>query len=548
MTEYVHGRVNHCLPLSVTIRKPQPARRQRRPSRLAPQQLTALPPARSPRRSPPKQTSAVLGAMPPKGVASAIVALLGGIGLMAGGAWFSVQSMLHPESLAWTTRWLPGWAKITTDNPSAPQTLDEIQQSLKQQGMEAGETVFLSSENGGKSEILLPVYLQRPNCDRGCRPITQLRVYQSASEEFTPTKDRDYYYLVNQVEVAGPAESFVIASLANLSSASGSNRPLDLTALKRFDSKAPDTGLWFNLQGSRLEGDSQMTYGQIFHYNPSRSHLSLMLQWTSPSGQIPEWQEVTGGQTAELTIDRSIGLEPHIEVYQVQPRNFLLNPVQLQEITLSEPASDSRTYKNAMLLARKGLWSPAWEILTVLKRESGSKWTPGAQGQMDVVALHARITQNQAKAAWASPSQAVLVALIDGQWRTALEILENNPDQQAEIIELLKTDTGRIWQRIDVAVRVSSDADAIAWGTLLKAAQGDRQAAIKWANEQVSTSSETGRWISGLVAKLYGAPPPEIQPPIDPLATIDDSSVQPSPEAIEDPSGLPTPEEIENGF
>lgn len=533
MTEYVHGRVNPYLPLSVTVRKPQPTRRQRRPSsairqrqpsRLAPRKLNALPPARSPRRSPPKQTYGVLGA---------IVALLGGMGLMAGGAWFSVQSMLHPESLAWTTRWLPGWAKIATDNPSAPQTLDEIHQSLKPQGMEAGETMFLSSANDGKTEILLPVYLQRPNCDRGCRPITQLRVYQSASEEFTPTKDLDYYYLVNQVEVAGPAESFVIASLANLSSASGSNRPLDLTALKRFDSKAPDTGLWFNLQGSRLEGDSQITYGQIFHYNPSRSHLSLMLQWTSPSGQIPEWQEVTGGQTAELTVDRSIGLEPYIDVYQVQPRNFILNPVQLQEITLSEPASDSRTYKNALLLARKGLWSPALEILGVLKRESGSNWTPAAQAQMDVVALHARITQNQAKAAWASPSQAVLAALIDGQWRTALEILENNPDQQAEIIDLLKTDTGRIWQRIDVTVRVSSDADAVAWGTLLKAAQGDRQAAMKWANEQVSASSETSQWISGLVAKLYGAPPPEIQPPIDPLAAIEDPSVQPSPEAIE---------------
>ena len=79
-------------------------------------------------------------------------------------------------------------------------------------------------------------------------------------------------------------------------------------------------------------------------------------------------------------------------------------------------------------------------------------------------------------------------------------------------------------------------------------AQGDRQAAMKWANEQVSASSETSQWISGLVAKLYGAPPPEIQPPIDPLAAIEDSPVQSTPEAIEDPSVQPSPEAIENGF
>jgi hypothetical protein len=455
-----------------------------------------------------------------------MIALVGGVGLMAGGAWFSVQSMLHPESIIWMTRWLPGWAKIATDNPSAPQTLDEIRQVLTQQGMEAGDTVFLSSENQAKTELLLPVYLQRPNCDRGCRPLTQLRIYQSASDELSPSADLTYYYLINQVEVSGPAESFVIASLANLSSASGSNRPLDLTALKRFDSKAPNTGLWFNLQGNRLEGDAQMTYGQIFHYNPNRSHLSLMLQWTSPSGQMPEWQELTGGKLSELTIDRSIGLEPHFEVYQVQPRNFVLNPVQLQEITLSEPAFDNRTYKNAMLLARKGLWSPALEVMAVLKRESGSNWTPAAQAQMDLIAMHARITQNQAKASWASPSQAVLATLIDGQWRTALDIFENNPEQRTEISELLKTDAGRIGQRIDAAVRVSADVDAIAWGTLLKAAQGDRNQAMKWANEHVNASSETSQWISGLVAKFYGEPEPQISPSLDPLAVTGEPSLE----------------------
>jgi hypothetical protein len=453
-----------------------------------------------------------------------MLALLGGIGLMAGGTWFSLQSMLHPESVIWMTRWLPGWAKSATDNPSAPQTLDEIRQSLMEQEMTAGDPVFLSSETRAKTEFLLPVYLQRPNCDRGCRPIAQLRIYQSASEELSPSDDRTYYYLLNQVEVSGPAESFVISPLANATSASGSNRPLDLTALKRFDSKAPNTGLWFNLQGNRLEGDSQMTYGQIFHYNPSRSHLSLMLQWTSPSGQLPEWQEVTGEKTSELTIDRSLGLEPHFEVYQVQPRNFILNPVQLQEITITEPVLDSRTYKNAMLLARKGLWSPAMEVMAVLKRESGSNWTPAAQAQMDLIAMHARITQNQAKAAWASSSQAVLATLIDGQWRTALEIFENNPEQRAEIADLLKTDTGRIWDRIDTAVRVSPDIDAIAWGVLLQAAQGDRKQALKWASEQATVSGETRQWIAGLVAKFDGEPQPEISPSLDPLAVTDEPS------------------------
>ena len=38
-----------------------------------------------------------------------------------------------------------------------------------------------------------------------------------------------------------------------------------------------------------------------------------MLSWTSPNGQLPKWQQVTGGGAKELVIDQTVGLEPHLQ-------------------------------------------------------------------------------------------------------------------------------------------------------------------------------------------------------------------------------------------
>ncbi|MDY6936495.1 MAG: hypothetical protein SWY16_02425 [Cyanobacteriota bacterium] len=439
----------------------------------------------------------------------AIAALAGGLSLVAGGAWLGIQLIVNPDAILWLPHILPEWTEIPVDNASAPKTLDKIQNDILQQGLMAGKAMSLPSNRGTATDpdVLLPVIARRSACSVSCDRIIELRVYQTVAEEFRPTSDRSYYYLANRIPVTGPAESFVIAPLFNTNSTSpGSTRPLPLTAVKAFNQSTPAPGLWFNLIGDRMEGDARVAYGQVYHYNPNRSHLSLMVQWTSTVGKSPTWEQFTGGATAELQIDRTVGLEPHFEVYQVQPRNFLLNPIQLTSISIAEPAIDGRTYKNALLLARNGLWSPALEILETLKRENESNWTPQAQAQLDFIALHARMTRSNADSSWSNPSQAALATLIDGRWEAALQLFEENPANRPAIATMLSSDTGRLWNRVDAELRVNLYNDAAkAWGALLISAQQDRVKAMEWVQEQPNNSSWANQRIMKLLAQLEAA-------------------------------------------
>lgn len=439
----------------------------------------------------------------------AIVALAGSLSLVAGGAWMGVQLIVNPDAILWLPRFLPKWTEIAVSNPSAPQTLDTIQNDILQQGFIAGKAVTLAPSQGpgSKPDMLLPVIARRSACSVSCDRFVELRVYQPVADEFSTGGDRTYYYLINQIPVTGPAESFVIAPLFNTNSTSpGSSRPLPLTKVKPFEQKTPSPGVWFNLMGERIEGDTRVAYGQVYHYNPSRSHLSMMVQWTSTVGKVPTWQEFTGGATAELKIDRTVGLEPHFEVYQVQPRDFLLNPIQLTSISIAEPAIGGRTYKNALLLARNGLWSPALEILETLKEAPEASWTPEAQAQLDFINLHAKITRSNADSSWANPSQAVLAHLIDGRWEAALQMFEENPENRAAIATMLRSDSGRLWNRVDAELRVNWYNDgAKAWGALLISAQQNRGKAMEWLRGQSNNSPGSNQRIMKLLAQLETA-------------------------------------------
>ncbi|WP_144053855.1 hypothetical protein [Baaleninema simplex] len=445
------------------------------------------------RESPPNET-------PWKGVwlrLSLAAMLAGASSAIAGSVWLGTKLMVDPDGLHWLSKRLPTWTDIALDSSNAPQTLDEIRTRIRASGRIPAEPVSLTA-GSLEGDLLFPVLKERPSpCDVQCRQIVELQVYQRLSNENSVADglngDRGFYYLADRVAVSGPPESFAIAPLVDAKSvAPGSTRPLPLTNIQRLTENAPPEGVWLNLIGERPTGDTQLTYGQVFLYNRDRYHLSLMLQWSSPSGQLPYWQDFTGGGTAEFVVERTLGLEPDFEVYRLQPRNFLLNPVQLQPISLNEAALDSRTYKNALLLARSGLWSPAQQILESIRQESGTRWTPDAQAQLDTIAFHADVTRTQARASWASPNQKVLAALLDGRWTQGLETLEAHLDGGSEMVQMLAADTNRLWRRIDAAVRVNpTDEDAIVWGVLVLALQQDRPRAIAWLREQENVSPET---------------------------------------------------------
>ncbi|MCZ0901509.1 hypothetical protein ON021_16535, partial [Microcoleus sp. HI-ES] len=132
--------------------------------------------------------------------------------------------------------------------------------------------------------------------------------------------------------------------------------------------------------------------------------------------------------------------------------------------------------------------------------KAGKNWPAVAQAQLETIEFHAKITRAQAIASWASPGQQVLAELIDGRWSEALQVFEADPSNSHEIATTLKNDSGRIWNRIDAALRVNAaDADVKAWGALIVASQDGTREAMNWLDQQSDTDSETRSRIRNLV-------------------------------------------------
>lgn len=423
-----------------------------------------------------------------------IIVLLSSGGLVTGGIWLSLQLFINPDALSSINYLLPEWAKIPSVNPQ-PQTLNQIQANLSKQGQILGEPLKLESTLQSTS-VLIPVL--------SAQQIVELRVYELTSTVAGQKPQAEIrYQLIDQVSIAGIEESFAIAPLLNGEVAdSGSSRLLPLTQLRRFEGTTP-TGIWFYLWGERVQGTRAIAYGQIIHYNPSRSHLNLMLPWTSTIGQ-PQWQQVTSGGSPELVVNQTIDLEPQLRVYQVKPAQYFLDPVQLELISLAEPALNNSAYQKAILLARTGLWTPAWKWLQFIKQQH--KWSTAAQAQMDLIKLYAQLTNSQAQKAWASPSQEVLAKLIDGRWSEGLQVFQKSSlEDTQEIATLLAADTGRLGNRVEVALRLNpARSEVKAWGALITGAKEGRPRAIAWLKQQPKTTKANITYIQNLLKRLEG--------------------------------------------
>ncbi len=311
----------------------------------------------------------------------------------------------------------------------------------------------------------------------------------------------------------------MISSLADgTSEPQDINISLPLTEVQRFDAGTPSVGVWFNLQGQHQQGTGAIAYGHVVYYNPERRNLLQMLSWASPKGQLPRWQQVTGDGTKELVVDQTVGLEPHLQVYQVKPLKLFLKPIQLEEITLKSPAIKDSAYQNALSIARSGLWTPAFEWLKFIKKQRQGVLPEAAQAQMDLIRLHSQLTKTQAQKIWASPSQEVLADLIDGSWGKALQVFEASPHNAQEIATLLKADEKRLWNRTATALRVNPNRlEVQAWFALMLAVQrgeGHANAWLKaqrgeghanaWLKAQPKITKDNLAYIQGLLAKLNG--------------------------------------------
>ena len=432
----------------------------------------------------------------------AIAILLSSASLIMAFAWISVLFIFNPDQVSWLNKILPAWAQIPLGNHEHPQTLKQIQLNLSKENKIFGETLPLHQDT--KNSFLLPVFQQRANCQSDCKQLVELRVYQRSEELEFKSQSENYYYLATQLPVTGPEESFVISPLLDgTSEPQDISIPLPLTKVQRFDGGTPLSGVWFNLRGQRQQGTGAFAYGDIVYYNPERTNLLQMLSWTSPNGQLPKWQQVTGDGTKELVVDQTIGLEPYLQVYQVKPLKLFLKPIQLEAITLQSPALKDSAYQNALSIARSGLWTPAFEWLKFIKKQRKGVLPAVAQAQMDLIRLHSQLTKTQADKNWASPSQEVLADLIDGRWGKALQVFEASPHNAQEIATLLKADKKRLWNRTAAALRVNPNRlEVQAWFALILAVQQGEEHANSWLKAQPKITKDNLAYIQGLLARL----------------------------------------------
>jgi hypothetical protein len=254
---------------------------------------------------------------------------------------------------------------------------------------------------------------------------------------------------------------------------------LPLSEVDFVEGKAPAAGIWFQVNGKWARSGSQVVYGRLLHYDPLRTRFHTLLTWTSPAGELPRWQHITGDAQTELLVNQTVGLEPHFQVYQMKARQSKAEALRLEAIAVTKPALKGRTYENALLLAKNGLWASARELLEIVKQNND--WSPTAQAQLDLVKLHAQVTKAQADRTWASPTQQILALLMDGRWTKALSQLRTAHQNGHDITNFLHANVDHLLPQVETSLIINpGEADVLRWGTLMKAIQSNNRDAVTW--------------------------------------------------------------------
>jgi hypothetical protein len=519
---------------------------------------------------PQKKQSQPVSLTPFTRLSLAVLLVIGTVAI-AGALWLSIQYLINPDVAFWADSSVLGQRSVSNAQAEQPKSIAKIEDGLRQDGFQAGPQLTLKTQFGfprgmnTPETLLIPVFPTA--CTSGNCSITELRQYQALRLPFLIRlfQAQPLFRLVQRISIQGPSESDLVSLEQNPLLSGGSEQSLPITQMERYD-LAPNPGVWIRLTGIRSQGSGTSTYGQIFHYSPDRDRLRLMLNWLSPPGDFPRWQEVTGNTQPELVINQTIGNEPQYQVYQLKTTNgeaSQLQPVALDNLVLSD-----LNYQSGLRLARSGLWSDALEFLN---RAKGAvpEWKAEAQAQLDVVQLHAKITQFQAAQPSSSNAQRVLAYLVNGSWKPALQVFQSDKAASLEVKEMLAADSGRLRNRVKTALEIQpGNAEAIAWGALLKQASSPTVQAIAWAQQQPqSTSTSLNLAKQSLLqmdraeraANFQPAPPPKQSPTSSPSPTSGSISTSspiptptsqvpfsPTPELVPSPTEQPAAEESQS--
>jgi len=395
------------------------------------------------------------------------------------GTWIALQLVINPGSVTWLSWLFPEWGReAELFARDAPKPLDELAAIAQESGLQFGEPISLHphGQPGDRSTLMIPILASPQGCSgSNCGRIVELRVYHAIEEAWL----EPHYQLGDRVAIEGPDEFFVTAPLVQVTALGpGSSRPFPLHHAERFAIQPSEQGIWFLVSGEHRIGRDRLQFGQIGWYDLRRQRLRVDEPWTSPSGSPPRWTSITGNATPELVIDQTVGLEPRFLVYYLRPtannQSIKLEAVSLQQVPLANSA-----YENALLLAQHGLWSPAQKVLQSLKQQYSEDWSAYAQAQLDVIALHAQVTQHNAERDWANAGQKLVAMLIDGQWENSWSYLLAELNRETSVAQVLQEDQRSLWRRVEAAVRVSPNRDAVRnWASLMQYLRNGREAAI----------------------------------------------------------------------
>ncbi|NJK40324.1 MAG: hypothetical protein HC934_01235 [Acaryochloridaceae cyanobacterium SU_2_1] len=427
-------------------------------------------------------------------------------------AWLSFELITNPDVSFWFNQFLPINTNKATADQYQPLTLRQILKQLQHKNQTPGKPMILAGDSKIKDRLLTPTDLLIPlyqkSCDgSSCQQIKEIYVYRSLQLPalLRVFEGKRYYRPLDRMVAQGPSASD-LSDLADYPRLLGSAHSLPLSRIERYQS-APQPGAWLRLTGLRSEGSGAASYGQIIYFHPDQAGLSLMLNWASPQGDFPAWQQVTGSSVPELVVNKSLGLEPGFAVYQVNAAAG--GSLQMAQITLTKAALSDSAYVEGVMLARHGLWSLAMQRLTQVKRNLGKQWSASAQGQLDYIRLHAQVTEAQAQQQSANAVQTIVAHLVNGSWNRALEVLQAPQTDMTEVRRLLLTDSGRLLARVDAFLTVEpGDQDAIVWGAMIRYLQEPSPKARAWTQRQAANSPATRQRIQTLWNRLDKAVAP----------------------------------------
>ena len=241
-----------------------------------------------------------------------------------------------------STSFLPGSSALSHSGQAQPQSLSQILKTIRRSGQVPGRPLVLAADASSMplmavKDVLVPISRQTCGSETAsCQSLTELRVYRSLQLPYLLRlfQSTHYYRLLDHSVVEGPVASRLNIQARRPRRLTHSQQPLPLTRIERYH-PAPQPGVWLQLSGLRPEGNTTTTYGQILYFHRHQARLQLILNWASPTGESPAWQQVTGDGQPELVVNQSVGLDPQFAVYQLKTASS--GASQVYAISLAEP-------------------------------------------------------------------------------------------------------------------------------------------------------------------------------------------------------------------